>query len=293
MASCSDDDTAKVWDPESGKELFTLSGHKYSVLALAMLPNGWLASGSSDDTVKLWDLDERRVVKTLRGHCHSIFSLKVLDNGNLASGSWDDDIKIWDPCLDENNLLLTIEGHGNKEWLIPIGVLSNDFLVTCSHDKDLEVESTLRVWNPRDGRLVKSLPTGLGEGLTLLVLSNDQVAIGAKRSGSAAIRIIDLEGNSKTRTQERAHNLDVSCLVQLSNDNLVSSGTDGGLSSYIYSIKVWRIFDLSLLQHIPTDHSGWIWSLSVSPDETMVASGSQDKTIKLWPISVKDALQSI
>ena len=110
--------------------------------------------------------------------------------------------------------------------------------------------------------------------------------------GPGTIKIIDLEDDSKTRTKEKAHDLAVFCLLQLSNDNLVSSGGDGRTSSPIRSIKVWRFSDLSLLQNIKTDHSFGIYSLSISSDETMLASGSYDKTIKLWPISTKDAVPS-
>ena len=294
LASCSTDQSVKMWDTASGQELFILSGHANSVLSIALLPNGWLASGSRDKTIKLWDLKERKEVKTLTGHTEGIFSLKVLSNGNLVSCSWDDTIKIWNPCTSDNNLLLTIEGHGNRGWWIPIGVLSNDFLVACSRDNDGKEESTMRVWDSKDGRLVKSLPTGLKAVQALLVLSNDQVAIGTDPfGGPGTIKIIDLEDDSKTRTKEEAHDLRVSCLLQLSNDNLVSSGVDGSSSSFIRSVKVWRFSDLSLLQHIKTDHSNGIRSLSISSDETTLASGSGDKTIKLWPISTQDALPSI
>ena len=53
----------------------------------------------------------------------------------------------------------------------------------------------------------------------LIVLSNDQVAIG---SGDGKIKIIDLEDQSKTQIREKAH-ATVFCLLQLPNGNLVSA----------------------------------------------------------------------
>ena len=219
----------------------------------------------------------------------------MLNNGNLVSYSCDDTIKIWNPCTSDNNLLLTIKGHGNTSgYVIPIGILSNDFLVTCSRDLGDKEESSMRVWDSKDGRLFNSLPTGLRAVNALLVLSNDQVAIGTDpEGGPGTIKIIDLEDDSKTRTKEKAHDVAVFCLLQLSNDNLVSSGGDGSESSPIHSIKVWRFSDLSLLQYIETDHLDAIFSLSISSDETVLASGSLDKTIRLWPISTKEVLPSI
>ena len=57
MASCSADKTIKVWDTSSGTELSTLNGHADEVISIALLPNGWLASGSGDTDnqgVGLW-----------------------------------------------------------------------------------------------------------------------------------------------------------------------------------------------------------------------------------------------
>ena len=235
----------------------------------------------------MWDLERSKEVRTLKGHTGSVVSLKGLKNGNLVSCSNDDTIKIWNPYLNKNNIILTISGHGNKDMIIPIGVLSNDLLVTYSSEKDEINESTMRVWDLKDGRLVKSIQTGLKAVRALLVLSNDQVAIGTDDGGN--IKIIDLKDQSKTRVKEMAHDLVVYCILQLSNGNLLSSGVE---FPFIHSINMWKFSNLNRLQYIVTDHSREILSLSVSQDETILASGSIDNTIKLWPIITEDAESS-
>ena len=280
LSSCSDDKTIKIWDTASGKELFTLKAHTSNVFSLTLLSNGWLASGSSDKAIKLWDLEERKEVRTLKGHTGAIAYMKMLKNGNLASYSSDDTIKIWNPYLAENNLLLTITGHGNTKWIMPFEFLPNDFLVTASRDKDSRDESILRVWNPNDGQLVKSIPTGLKDVWSMIALSNDQIAIGTL---DGTIKIFDLGDESKTRTKEGAHD-GVTSLLQLSNGNLVSAGGDRDSSSYFYSIKVWDASDMALLQQFKTGHSEAIYSLSISENGKMLVSGSKDKHMKLWQI---------
>src|SRR5207249_3006994 len=55
LASCSADNTVRLWDPNTG-ESRTLSGHSGSVQAVAFSPDGrLLASCSDDNTVRLWD----------------------------------------------------------------------------------------------------------------------------------------------------------------------------------------------------------------------------------------------
>ncbi|MGA8030319.1 MAG: NB-ARC domain-containing protein, partial [Bryobacteraceae bacterium] len=56
--SASDDNTLKVWDLESGRELRTLEGHSRSVTGVALTADGKRAvSASSDHTLKVWDLE--------------------------------------------------------------------------------------------------------------------------------------------------------------------------------------------------------------------------------------------
>jgi WD40 repeat protein len=50
------DGTVRVWDPASGRERATLTGHTRGVMALAVAPDGsWLATRGSGGTVQIWD----------------------------------------------------------------------------------------------------------------------------------------------------------------------------------------------------------------------------------------------
>ena len=56
IVTCSDDQTAKVWDSASGKELLTLKGHGGGVASVAFSPDGQrIVTGSADQTAKVWD----------------------------------------------------------------------------------------------------------------------------------------------------------------------------------------------------------------------------------------------
>ena len=54
LASGSYDYTIKIWNPNTGSLVYTLTGHTFWVLTLATLSNGNLASGSYDFTIKIW-----------------------------------------------------------------------------------------------------------------------------------------------------------------------------------------------------------------------------------------------
>lgn len=56
MASGSGDNTARIWDCDTGTPLHTLKGHTSWVLVVSWSPDGsTIATGSMDNTVRLWD----------------------------------------------------------------------------------------------------------------------------------------------------------------------------------------------------------------------------------------------
>jgi hypothetical protein len=56
LASASLDQTVKVWDLATGREVLTLKGHTAGVNSVAFSPDGQrLASAAWDKTVKVWD----------------------------------------------------------------------------------------------------------------------------------------------------------------------------------------------------------------------------------------------
>ena len=97
---------------------------------------------------------------------------------------------------------------------------------------------------------LKSLATALQAVWVILVILNDQIAMGTEQG---TIKIIDLNDQSKTKIKEKAHDHSISCLLQLSNGNLASAGIDTESSAQM--IKLWKLADMSLLQAFKTNHN--------------------------------------
>ena len=78
--------------------LRTLTGHTYSVKAVAIAPDGKTAiSASADKTLKIWDTETGTVVRTLTGHTMLVNAVAIAPDGKTAiSASYDKTIKIWD-----------------------------------------------------------------------------------------------------------------------------------------------------------------------------------------------------
>ena len=95
LASGHDINDIKLWDPSTGVQVGTLTGHGNTVASLAFKQDGLLASGSWDRTIKFWDVETEAESKTLSGHTNQVRSVAFRSDGLLASGSDDNKVRIW------------------------------------------------------------------------------------------------------------------------------------------------------------------------------------------------------
>ena len=97
LATAHWDNTVRLWDLKTGRELRTLFGHTGFVRCLAFSPDGhFLASGGEDNDVRLWDIETGRPETTFHGHQSFVTALAFHSDGRLVSGSLDRTVKTWD-----------------------------------------------------------------------------------------------------------------------------------------------------------------------------------------------------
>jgi tetratricopeptide (TPR) repeat protein len=118
LASGSWDQTVKIWDCATGKELFALKGHASTVEGVAFSPDGQrLASGSDDQTVKIWETATGKELFALKGHAGWPRSVAFSPDGQrLASGSADQTVRLWDSATGKE--LLALKGHAGLVWSV-------------------------------------------------------------------------------------------------------------------------------------------------------------------------------
>ena len=66
LATAGDDQTVRLWEADTGKEVRVLEAHRSGVRAVAFSPDGKaLASAGDDQTVRLWDLAAGKSVRMI------------------------------------------------------------------------------------------------------------------------------------------------------------------------------------------------------------------------------------
>jgi len=128
LASGSDDQTIRLWNPSEKNELpQVLADQASPIRSLAFSPGELtLASGSSDGRIFLWDLSGAEpAYEILEGHQGSVLSLVFSPDGQrLASGSADGSVRLWDLITRAEPVVLyqeedvvwsvTMDGAGRK-----------------------------------------------------------------------------------------------------------------------------------------------------------------------------------
>ncbi|MCP4246837.1 MAG: hypothetical protein GY778_07290, partial [bacterium] len=121
-----------------GVEIARLEDHAEGTWALAVLPDGCLASGSSDGAVRMWNVVSGTEVARLEAHGGFVMALAVLPDGRLASGSEDGTIRLWNSTSGAETACL--EGHHitvDALAMLPDGRLASGY-----------GDGTIRLWDP-------------------------------------------------------------------------------------------------------------------------------------------------
>jgi hypothetical protein len=106
----SDDQTARLWDIVTAKEIRRFEGHSASVQSVAISADSRFAvTGSSDTTARLWNTATGAEVRRFK-HATSVTSVAFSPDGKLVlTGSQDGKARLWD--VETSDTSRAFEGH--------------------------------------------------------------------------------------------------------------------------------------------------------------------------------------
>ncbi len=268
LATASKDDTAKVWEAATGRELLTLRGDQGPVECVAWSPDGSkLATAGEDQTVKIWEAATGRELLTLHGHEGHVMSVAWSpDGGKLATASRDKTARIWEAGTGRE--LLALRGHQDQVLSVAWSP-DGGKLATASGD------STAKVWQAETGRELLTLHGHRArvervawspDGSKLATASWDRTA--KTWDAITGAELLTLQGNQSS----------VLSVAWSPDGNWL--GTAGGDRT----AKVW---DAKTGRELLTvrGHEGPVWSVAWSPDSDKLATASEDRTAKIWYVA--------
>ncbi|MBF2064982.1 MAG: serine/threonine protein kinase [Calothrix sp. C42_A2020_038] len=273
LGSAHENKTAYIWDLETKQVLYSLRGHLQSIKSVAFSPDGKLvATGSDDKTLKLWNLDNYEQIHTL-GHKHAVKSVAFSPDSKLiASGSWDKTVKLWDIATGQEICVLT----GHKLQVSAVAFSQDGSLIaSASFDKTAYLWKLTQSQNNHLDCTLHYIFSSHTWAVTCVAFSPDGKIL-ATGSDDNSIKLWDTSTGREIATLS-GHSWSITALAfKFTEDVLVSASKDKTIKLWHYTEDTKEIITLS-------GHTDSVTCIAITNNSnTIIASGSTDKTIKLW-----------
>jgi len=220
----------------------------------------------------------------LKGHDNWVTSIAVsFENPNLiVSSSRDKTVMVWELTPNEDT-----PGFGKKRLTghaqaVQDTVISSDgqFALSGSWDK------TMRLWDLNIGQTVRRF-IGHTSDVNSVAFSSDNRQI-MSGSRDKTIRLWNTLAECKYTITDDAHSDWVSCVrfsPSAKQPLIVSAGWDR-------LVKVWNLNNCKLRYNL-AGHTGCLYTVTISPDGSLCASGGKDGTVMLWDVNDGKHLYSL
>ncbi len=282
IASAGWDETAKIWDTETGENLLTLTGHKGSVAAVEFSPNGrHLATASRDGTVKFWNIEGH--------HTNTVTSIAFSPDGKtIATGSSDWTAKLWDLSGGTPRLLQTLQGHTNQIYRLAFNPAGTS-LATAGFD------NSVKLWDVGSGTEIRTLQKHKDQlrGVAFSPDGKRLASVGADGYGwlydlespdIPAIRVTHDRTDDEIKDKAQAS----AVAFHPQQDRWATGGYDGKLQLWDFSGSPVATVELTdAAREGPKDFT----DIAFSPDGRVIAALA-GRWVYLWPVEAFERRQS-
>jgi WD40 repeat protein len=278
-----DDNSARLWDAATGKEIAVLRGHRNAVNSVAFSPDGTrLATASLDQTARLWDGVTGQEIATLHGHRGWVFHVVFRPDGrHLATSSLDGTLRLWDAVGGE--LVAVLHGHALGVWRSAYNP-DGSLLASASYD------GTVRLWD-----MALAERSGVLRGHTSYVYDVAFSPDGTRAASAAwdgTVRLWDptscLPTHPPLRLPAGAHPIVSGVCFRPDGKQLASACGDG-------QVRVWDVTSGKLLRKLRCPVTDWrlYARAAFDPKGTMLAAGGNDGLIRLWDAEGDDPIATL
>ncbi|MDJ0796280.1 MAG: tetratricopeptide repeat protein [Calothrix sp. MO_167.B12] len=260
-----------IWR-KNGEEIARFQAHDKKITSLSFSPdNQTVLSGSEGKTLTRWNLKGEEIV-TFKGNEEEITSFSFSPDGQkIASGSKDGNIKLWN--VKNGKEIPTFKSKSNGRIIKSISFSTDGKTIVSVSD-----EETRKFWN-LNGEEVK---TGNGVPSRVIIKSDSETS--------------NQQGNNTLLKPADVYLLKILYLpdsLAFNGRNIDDDQTTGTVrlsSEDINAINAefLQIYTGEKTSFLLKGHKKEVTSASLSPNGKMLASGSKDKTVKLWNLEKKN-----
>ena len=275
------DNTIHLWDAATGKHIRSLKGHTtrgihglmFSVDGATLFSTGW------DNTIRLWDATTGTNLKTFSGYMQSIENIAFSPDGATLAivddPNWNSDIYLWDATTGEH--IKTLAGHNPPVYSL---AFSPDSATLAGGGRGY-----IHLWDVATKEHIKTFAGKDWIEITDLVFSPDG-AILAWSSYGGSTNLWDVA------TKEHIKTLTGGTFAFSPDGTTLASGDHRSGYPHNYTrINLWDVATGEHIKELP-EHIGEVYSLALSPDRTILASGGYAR-INLWNVATGEHIRML
>lgn len=277
------DSTVKLFDASDNrlKLVASLTEHTDAVLNVTFSPDSkTLLSTSADNTVRLWDRSSGTLLQVLEDHVISPYIAISPDGKLIACGAEDGSIYLW--RLSEGKIISTLKGHTASVRSL---AFSSDGLFVASGSDD----ATVRIWDVADGNLRYTFTGHTSNVFTVAFAPMQHWLISGSADGTIRIWNAD-DGSSWGAVVASQPTYTVYSVAFSPNIYPIVLGLGEPEIGFTYEPLgfngPYAIRFLTGQNSVPPGpflgHTNSVRAVAYSSDGSVIASGSDDNTVRLW-----------
>ena len=272
IITASDDQTARIWNAESGEVLHILRAHTAAVNSVSWNPDGTLiATASSDFSIRIWDSQTGQQVDQLQGHTSVINSTTWSpDSTRIISASNDGTVRVWDVQTGEQLIQIELE-YLRSTGAFPIKIYFATFSPDGNRIAIASERTIISIWDSQTGEEQLQMDGNAGQVNTVKWNSDGSRLVSSH--GNNIAYVWELETGKAFR--EIAHISPVQYASWSSDDSRVVTVTSDGV------IHIWDSQSGEELQQLQAN-SYPLRSVDWSPDGTQLLTSGDDGVTRIW-----------
>ncbi|KAI0049222.1 WD repeat protein [Auriscalpium vulgare] len=230
---------------------------------------GLLVVGFSTGVFGLWEMPAFTNVHTLSISQEKISSVAVSASGEwLAFGARRlGQLLVWE--WQSESYVLKQQGHFfdmNTLSYAPDG----QYIATGGDD------GKVKLWNTRSGFCIITFPQHTAAVSAVQFAAQGQVLFSASLDGT--VRAFDLVRYRNFRTFTSPSPVQFSCLAVDPSGEVVAAASSDSFEVFVWSVQTGKLLD------VLAGHEGPVSALAFSPTTNVLASGSWDKSVRVWDV---------
>ncbi len=294
VASGGLDGAILLWNGETGASIGALSTSGPEVMGLAYSQDGGqLISGSGRRPFEILvrSIPDGEVRARYRGHDGLVMAVAIDPSGKIAatSGGNDNELHLW--SIADAKALRVVRGIGGAIW--SVGFSADGTLLGWGKEKPAPgargaLAAALRL---------PKADTALGEpralpGETRMIRASEKrggIELKKRSSGEFGYEdLLDIFEDGQVRATIKrgqddgyVHN---AFTIAPNKETIVSGGGHGRLDAYDLDGRKLRSF---------VGHTSDVWSVAISPNGELLASGGDDQTVRLWNLATGENIATL